>query len=193
MPAKLTIMDEVFIRQFKEHNKVTYYLLPLIMLNKFSFGEGNFIGSYVTCEGSMVCVDMLNSRLCPDALNHPTFHEGWVMQGEGFGGDPVGLFHRFWYKLDEGWELDFKLWKQGLYGRLTDSAKSMIRTYSGMQYRQPTDDGQSLFTDYRLLVLDRNPALRKKWECELDLEEPIKSTADLIDPPDSKCFREFKR
>lgn len=186
-------MDNAFIRQFKEHNKVTYYLLPLLMLNKSSFGEDNFIESYVNGEGSMLCADMVDSRLCPDALHHTSFHEGWKMQGEGLNGDPVGVFHRLWYNLDDGWGLDFDLWKRGLYGRLTDNAKSMIRTYSGMRYRQPLDDGTNLFTDYRLLVLDRDPALRKKWEYELQLEEPIRNTSDLIDPPDSRCFREFKK
>jgi hypothetical protein len=101
-----------------------------------------------------------------------------------------------WYYIPDRWDQDVQLILKGKYGDLSEAAKSMIRTYSGLPYRlqMPPDTVNDhpegyLYTDYRLLALDRDPTLRRKME-EL-VGEPIPSP-DVISPPGEGDFREYQ-
>lgn len=182
MPTKLDIMDEKFIQWIKEHSKVTYYLLPLLKLNKFSFGEGNFIESYVNEEGTVICVEVHDGNLCPEVSRSK-----WLLEITSSDGR-----WQFWLRLEGTWNLDFRLFRNGLYSRFSERAKAMIRTHSGMPYRQMAEDS-FLYTDYRLLALERSDVLRKKWEQELQLDEHLRESMDLMEPPGPSNFKAHKR
>lgn len=142
-----------FLKAMKEDSKVTLYILPILGFNKSSFN--NFVGSYVSRDATFVRVD-------------------WGIE--------TGRPHRHFIAIPDLWQPDVKLIIAGKYSEISESAKSMIRTYSGMAYRRQDHDGYELFTDYRLMVLDKEPALRQKWEEVTG--ETIAEGAELMSPPE---------
>lgn len=178
-------MGDAFLEHMKQHSKVTVYILPLLMLNKFSFGEDNFIESYINRGGSHVCVEVNHLAKC--ILNGSVAHQAMVdIRMIGTLGRSV---HQLWFELSSQWEPDVHKFLKGRYGRLSEEAKSMIRTYSGLPYRIADPDDGMLYTDYLLLALDRNKMLRDKWEDRIDGHIP--ETMDLVDPPGERDFKEF--
>lgn len=169
---------DLFLEELKAHHKVTIYALPLLALNMQMF-EG-FINCYIDHRGSMLCVEVAGeASMSIDVLGHRSLrrikgHEQSV---------------HFWFAIPDCWQRDTQLIIRGQYSQMCEKAKDMIRTYSGLPYRITDPDGYNVFTDYRLLALDRAPSLREKWE-EI-VGEDIPESAELIQPPGEEEFLEF--
>lgn len=174
-------MPSEFVRTISAHNITTYYLLPLIQLSKFSFGEANFIDSYVTPDGSTLIVEVIDLRLSPDFTMHPEF------KSESDGTPCMILF-----ELPDRWRPDFELFKLGKYSQMSEQAKIMIYQFSQLSYRSTVDDGREV-TDARLLALTKADILREKWVSELGLDErgnaPLPEDLELMSIPTERCFR----
>lgn len=177
-------MDDAFLDELQANTKVTFYVLPLLCLNKFSFDD-KFVDSYINREGTFVCVEVRHdSQMSLDVLGSPYLR---------FIDTRKEKMVDIWFKIPAAFWPDVQLFIRGRYGDLSEEAKSMIRTWSGLNYRAPDDDGQ-LYTDYLLLALDRSPALRKKWESLYGLKTHIiPKGMDLINPPGERDFRTFNR
>lgn len=174
---------DAFLAKLKEDSKITIYALPLLALSKFSFD--GFVSSYINREGTHLCVETkAEANLSLDAIAHP--HLRLLRQ--------VGDRMNFWYTVPIAWWPDMALLVKGRYSMVSEEAKSMIRTYSGLPYRVQDPDGYELYTDYRLLALDRDASLRKKWESLIRPERSISKYAELMDAPDEqRDFREFQQ
>lgn len=176
-------MEDGFLKHVKAYSRVTVYILPLLKLSKFSFGEDNFAESYINQEGTHCCVEIKNLApviLHGTVVNHPKLIDIRPLELCGN--------YELWFEIDRAWGRDVELFIRGKYSRFSEEAKSMIRTYSGFPYRLPDPDGM-LYSDWFLLALERHQMLRDKWEARLD--ERIPETMELMSPPGKRDFREF--
>lgn len=175
-------MEDEFLEELKIHTKVTYYVLPLLCLNKFSFDD-KFIDAYINREGTHLCVELhRGADMNLDVYGNPYLHTM----------DCTGNKWNLWFRLPGEYLDDVQLFILGRYGDLSDEAKSMIRAYSGLPYRMATDE-DVLVTDYRLLALDRSYWLKQKWDSLYGLEEGVITEGmDLINPPGERDFRSYK-
>lgn len=172
-------MKDDFISVLKEDNLCTYYLLPLIGLNKFSFGSSNFINSYVVRGGEFVVVRVCDVNLCPTMLNHPRLAKHVHLREH----DDL----LFWIP---GWYEDFQKFEQGKYSEFSEAAKELIILNSGLMYKYPLENGGTR-TDARLMALTRNPALLDYWSRELDIHS-LSSMDELMIKPGEDCFIEWE-
>lgn len=162
----------------RAHNKCTYYLLPLIGINKFSFGVTiNFRNCYANPDGSELYVTVYYTLT--SLKDHPN-----LLRIEGKPGAPVYVF-----SLPEQWKADFQLYKLGKYSKFSTDAKDLIRNQSGLRYKA-VNSGGIITTDIRLLAIeadaDRRDILRKKLSEYLDCTIP--ADAELLDAPSESSF-----
>lgn len=164
------------------HNLCTYYLLPLIGINKFSFGVTiNFRNCYCNPDGTELYVTVYYTL--SSLTNHPN-----LIRIEGKAGAPVYVF-----SLPQKWQLDFQLYKQGRYSKFSNEAKELIRNQSGLRYKAINPNGQPT-TDIRLLAIEADPDRRKILRAKLSeyLEVSIAEDAELLDvPPPSSFVAQF--
>ncbi len=160
------------------YNMATYYLLPLIGLNKSSFGcDTNFINCFVDNEGTKLYVSVQTSRFGP--LNHPGILE---IKDE----HPNALFV---FYFPAKWKAHFELFKSGQYSKFCMNARRIINLGSDLAYNQSSKYG-SVNTDLRLIAMDRDCAgweiMRKRFSDYLDVE--IAASAELLSAPDPSSF-----
>lgn len=167
------------LRELRGRNKCTIYVLPLLSLNSGSFDE--FVESYIDPGGKHLCVEVRNMRAQSiEVLTHPALR---CVQG-------TREAAQIWFTIPSQWWMDVQLFIEGKYSRMSEESKSMIRTYSGLAYRMVDFDGYELHTDYRLMALDKNPLLRRKWE--MLVGQGIPESLDLMQPPGDRDFRRFQ-
>lgn len=160
-------------------NLCTYYLLPLIRLNKFSFGANNFIQCYVSRDGLLLYVEV---RDIPEFVYSRPDYLGITILPSG----STALA----FDLPAMWQYDVRAFMLGRYTELTDDAKECIYGYSGLVINQPIQGTNLLNTDSRILALDIDPTVRERLRSalskELDVQIPI--GAELISVPSESNY-----
>jgi hypothetical protein len=155
-------------------NLCTYYLLPLIRLNKFSFGQNNFIQCYVSRDGLVMFVEVL---YIPEFVYHRADYLGITILPSG--GTCVS------FDLPIMWQYDVRAFMLGRYTELTEDAKECIYAYSGLAINQPIQGSNMSNTDSRILAMDPDPQVRNRLRValsrELDVDIPI--GVELISVP----------
>jgi hypothetical protein len=159
-----------FIRKVNECNLCTWYILPLIGLNKFSFNEANFINSYLTRDGQYIVVEVADRNLCGSVTFNSSF-SGFKQKN----GMDLLVF-----VIPGAWTRDVKDFMEGRYSQMSEYAKQLIRDGSGLRYDMP-DEFDNRITDARLMALEKHPALRNQWLAELEVETPVKGFRLEID------------
>lgn len=162
----------------RKHNLCTYYLLPLIGINKLSFGVlVNFRNCYVNPQGTELYVKCYYLSTTLKSNPH-------LIRTEGKPGSPLYVF-----SLPDKWQSDFQLYKRGKYSQFSQEAKDLIRHQSGLRYKAINDDGFPS-TDIRLLAIESDPARRNILRMKLSgyLEVPIDENAELLDAPSERSF-----
>lgn len=155
------------------------YILPLIELNKDSFGKGNFIGSYLSMDLRHIVVEV------KEAVNLEN-HREYVMD---FTTEQDTVFIVF--RLPSRFKVTAIKFSEGKYSEFSSEAKTLIKQKSGLRYKVPGRPGRVL-TDRELLVLDKDPDLKKIMEIELEAVGQIPRDAELLDVPSSKNFIDLK-
>jgi hypothetical protein len=170
-----------FFKTINDHTRTTYYVLPLIYLNKFSFGTGNFVNAYLAPDATSIVVvvkDSDNVGPAPWASEHFIVHNDKEFHFD------IPYVHR---------EAVLKF-LDGKYSEMGEMAHGMIRAYSGLNYRKErlNSDGQKVTdTDARLMALEKHPDLRLRLE-ELLSYAPIHAyvkidpSSELMSPPTRK-------
>lgn len=178
-----------FVKKVSEYHLSTWFILPLIQLNKFSFGEANFVNSYVNAAGTIITVEMIDLRLCESFQNHPEYKDE----------KSTGKHSFIYFELPARWRTDFELFKAGKYSKMSDEAKELIIAHSGLKYQYVDEDNQTPITDARLMALERSDILREKWIDELSVhvgkyksKPHISADAELLSVPSSETFMEFE-
>lgn len=148
-----------FFETINDYNLCTYYVMPLLKLSKFSFGPGNFEQCFLTPDGKFLTIRL---RFDVSFLQE---NESYIDSYHREGKDYVVL------SVPEEWQEDVQKFITGKYSTFSSKAKEMIRSFSGLMYRQAHPATGKTSTDARLLALDEDVnqrnLLRSKLEEEL--------------------------
>jgi len=145
------------IKELHKDNLCTYFILPLLKLSKFRFiADSNFIDSYLSQDRKYIIVQVLEILFLEYKLaEHPDF-EGVYKDNHG---------HRFIaYAIPDRFTEDVEHFCSGQYSNMSDEAKELIRSYSGLTYKVRDKKSGLLITDVRLLALHKSQSLRDMWE-----------------------------
>lgn len=145
---------QTMIAAMTERNLCTYFTLTLLGLSEHSFGENNFINSYMSRDGKTIYVQVKDFDRIPFQNK-----EGGTLLVSTSDSKYIS------YQFPELWDKDIQCFLRGKYSLMTDSAKSTIIAYSGLQNKQPGNGGK--YTDFRLIALSRNPILKQVWRDHL--------------------------
>lgn len=172
------------VSEFARYNLSTFYVLPLIELSMFSFGENsNFINSYVSTDSKFIVVKVIEKLFLTQQL---TMHPNFVRTVEDNG------YSLLVYSIPKEFEVDVELYKQGAYSLLSIEAKAMILKYSGLAVDEIVDGVNH--SDPRILALERAKTLKDFWiELLYDnsRESVLDDTDELLSKPSSKAFIEM--
>lgn len=160
--------------QERSTNLCSTYILPLLNLNKYSFGEQtNFVNSYVNDDDALIIVQV--TKPVTNVTGHPLFR---------FNFDKAG--HTYYvFELPGKHRETVRKFREGKYSQFPEDAKNQIKKKSGLSYRIPTSTGK-LKSAKELLALDKDRNLKEKME--QDLAVKIDDDAELMDIPGGDNF-----
>lgn len=171
-----------FFEDVNDHTRATYYVLPLISLNKFSFGPPeNFINAYLSKTSSKLLVKVKNSSLAYPIV---------------FNESPLESFTdtELVFTIPGQFKRDLEMFWQGRYSQFREEAKRQIMAHAGLAVnadRLGEDGVKQKYTDARILILDRDPLIRKYLEEELRIGIDPKS--ELLSPPkEDEVYKEVE-
>lgn len=152
-------MSQALINELRKENLCTYFILPLIKLNKQNFVTSNFVNCYLSIDGKCVVVSVVDKALLSRSVfNHAAYTGTFI-------GQEYGLF--LVYQLPSLWRSDVEKFMQGEFSKFSKAAKEFIVRYSGLSNKVKEHGTDRIFTDGRLLALDKHPVLKGMWEREL--------------------------
>lgn len=166
------------IQELKKENLCTYFILPILRLNKFSFGGSNFIDSYLTKDCKHIAAKVYDSEIISRTVK---VHAGFVKEEIRDG------YSVLFFKIPPRHIKDVITFKNGQYSKLPEEVKNMIYGGSGLDYK--VSKGSKINTDLRLLALVRHQSLFDMWEKELDTI--LGPDDELLEPPGSRSFIDF--
>lgn len=161
------------LKEIRQTNLCTWYLLPLTGLTRFSFGEGLFINSYLEPKKQWVIVQVPDINLVPGPLRSFSIKQ-WNNDRGGF----------LAYPIVDIWQEDVQLYIAGQYSKFSDDLKALIFKRSGLPYKEFTEDG-SIHTDIRLLALESKKVVQRYLEQELNVVMEPDQEVLGIPPPES--------
>lgn len=168
-------MSQSLIEELAQEHLCTYYVLPLLKLNKFSFPSSNFVNCYLTRDGSKVIVQVMELLLVPRKVIKHSRHLKSLTDSER---KSIYLI----FAIPGKWRHDVSLFIQGKFSAMSKPAKSTIRIYSGLDYKIRKEG--KILTDGRLLALDRHPVLKQMWESELSSDDKTQTGRIELDEED---------
>lgn len=154
------------------------YVLPLIGLNRYSFGETNFVNSYLSEDLSYVVVEL--KLITQNVQQHPRFRFDFKE-----GSRSLAVF-----EMPEQYGETIRMFVDGKYSKFPEESKNIIRKRSGLRYNVPQPDG-SRTSARELLALDKSDVLRRALERELSNPGSpvvIDHDAELMDIPGEREF-----
>lgn len=167
----------------RSDNLCNFYILPLIGLNKLSFGGvNNFINSYVSNDDKHIVVEMKEAK-----TNFQT-HKNYVTD---FVTDKVAVV----FNIPQEFADTISKFRQGKYSHFTAQVKKIIKDRSGLKWKvvvagPSREDGKkNTLTARELLIFgdeEDHQALRETLEDELGVRLP--KDAELISVPDDNNF-----
>lgn len=167
--SKLNIVPE-------GHNKSVYFVLPWFKKNSKSYGEGNFVNSYISYNGNLIVV-IYNKSMA-----------GTYWQDEHYKTDfdveiIPGIFGTaIVYGIPTQFTYDFSKFLEGKYSKYSPEAKILINQYSGLPYNVAIPNSDKVSTHKMLLVLECSEVLRQWMEVQLDMI--ILPGTELLEKPD---------
>jgi hypothetical protein len=159
----------------RSDNLCNYYILPLIGLNKLSFGkEDNFVNSYLTTDLCNIVVKL------KEPLGSYEKHKAYKTDYNSEDGLITVIF-----TLPQNFRATAAKFKEGAYSQFSYEAKQLIKTKSGLNYKVPDGKG-SVTSSKKLLALDKDKDLRTIMEKELAVK--ISPDAELYSIPEPHEF-----
>lgn len=163
----------------RSYNLCSTYILPLVGLNRWSFGAPeNFVDSYINQDNSYVVVKLKSVTVAVTAI--PSFKFKFERDNESYA--VFEIPERFRDCVDK--------FREGKYSQFSDAAKLTIRKKSGLRYKAPQANG-TVRSARELLALDKDRELRKAIERELSNPGSpvvISEEAELMSIPDKNNF-----
>lgn len=171
--------EEFKLRSISDkENYATYLALPLLELSKYSFGEGNFMNSYLTVNGQ-ICVLVKDIDDCTWNVNE---HRCYRTDRPYYDGILIV------FKPLKGFEEDIRTLLEGKYSKLSEKALNAIETYAGLHVDFKQKDG-NIFTSRLISIIRKDAGYRALIEHRLgahlpedaELEPPLRDQDILYD------------
>lgn len=159
-------------------NLCSYFILPLIGLNRLSFGDSkNFINSYLTPELTHIIVEL--QKPIGSYQDHSEYVTDYTKDGV------VTII----FRLPSIYRATAAKFKEGKYSQFSSEAKQLIKKKSGLNYKVPNGAGK-LHSSKKLLALDKDVELKQHLEKELAVK--LGKDAELLSIPDDSEFKEIQ-
>ena len=123
---------------------LNYYLLPLVGVNKESFGD-NFIRTLITKDGKYAYI----------LVNHKT--AAFTSCDNFIGLHSIGDLNYVIFQVPDKYLIDTQLLVESKYSKMSGAAKDLIRNHSGLYYNFQCKDGY--ITSKAILALDKHPSM----------------------------------
>lgn len=164
----------------RSYNLCSTYVLPMLGLNKFSFGTTTdaFINSYLSDDDRHVVVHTIRP-VSSLVANNPAFRFKFDNEGKNYSVFEIPSFYLG----------DVLKFKEGKYSQFSNPTKEQIRKKSGLNYKVPLAGG-GMRSARELLALDKDPELRKAMESELAVK--IHVDAELASIPGDDNYFDLK-
>jgi hypothetical protein len=162
----------------KGESLVTYYILPLVGVNKLTFGR-SFKASYISKDGNNVYVELSKN------MHTPVYKANYNYVTELMHG--TTKFIMFSIPID--YSMDIEHFMNGAYSKFQSSTKKKLYTTSSLPYNATM--GSFSVSSPVLQALDKTKTLRSWIESSLGIK-PIPETSELIDPPREDWFIEHR-
>ena len=169
-----------FVKKINEYNLCTWYVLPLLGINRSDFLEGNFLNSFISRDLTTVIVQVIDINLCRSKASSNENYSGM------FQGDKCEWIK---FSIPPQWMPDTQIFSEGRFSKMSAEAKFQIRKNSGLLYEKKSEDGNTR-TDAILLALDKAKPLRLKWEEVLSANSSYQLPPDieLLSKPSTNSF-----
>lgn len=172
---------EQIVIELHRENLCTYFILPLLKLNKFSFvTPRNFVESYLHEEGTSIFVKLNDIHFFEHRMRLHAYYKAWWKDEQGK--------HYIQYSIPEQYQQDVQLFLQGKYSKFSAKAKEMIQIHSGLVFRSRDEKG-TILTDTRLLALEKSPLVKRMWEERLAVE--LDDESELLSMPGDPKWRQL--
>lgn len=155
-------------------NICSTYLLPLLNLNRFSFGErSNFVDSYLNSDNKHLIVQL--RRETTGISKHPNFRFTFEKDSH------------IWivYEIPEQFYATVEKFREGKFSKFDEPIKAVIKQKSGLKWRVPKAE-KTFVSAFELLALDKDEDLRGKLEDELNVK--ISADAELMSIPSESNY-----
>lgn len=156
----------------KKYNSVCYFILPMLQLNKSSFGVGNYVESYIDSNGYVV-VDLKRStamgNVPTNTYNHPQYVTDYDTEDTT----------RVVYFIPNEFRNDVEKYINGKYSELSAELKVAISKYANL----PTND---------LIIKSLNPQMKERQEKADDLGVRVELIKELFSAPHDGNFIKIK-
>jgi hypothetical protein len=157
---------------------VTYYVLPLIGLNKLSFGNC-FHASYVDKEGLKVFVELKRNMTSPSYKKNPYYVSQMVFKGKMI----------IMFTIPSEFIKSCRHFVNGEYSKMSKDAKKLIYSTSSLPYNK--NKGSFVMSHPVLQALDTTQTLRSFLINHLGVKT-LASSNELINPPYDWWFIEHR-
>lgn len=157
---------------------VTYYLLPLVGVNKNTFGR-SFKQSYVDKEGLKIFVELRSNMITPSYKSNPNYISEMILNRKMF----------VLFSLPARFIASGKNFVQGKYSGMSKDAKKLIYSSSGLPYNKT--NGSFVMSHPILQALDTTKTLRSFLLNHLKVKK-VADSNELIDLPESWWFIETR-
>jgi hypothetical protein len=166
------------IEELHKDNLCTYFVLPLLRLNRFNFTGSNFISSYLTKDGARIAIQVYDVNLIMHSVyTHPGYERTFTRDG----------YHYLVFRIAAKWRRDVESFIHGKFSLMSEGAKTTIYRYSGLNYQ--SQKGGKIVTDGRLLALERHACLRDNLIREYEIE--LGPDDELLSVPTDRSFIEL--
>lgn len=150
------------------------YILPLVNLDKWSFGHDNFVNCYVSSEGKYVVVES-KAPFTTIGIRNNKFRFDFTKKGLF-----VGVF-----EVPEEFIDDIQRFREGRFSEFSSLAKAAIKKKYSSLYKQPIANGK-YESQVEFLALDKDKELRAAIEKFFETKLP--ADAELMSIPGEECF-----
>lgn len=175
--SKLNIVPE-------GHNKSVYFVLPWFKKNSKSYGEGNFVNTYISYNGNLIVV-IYNKSMAGEYWKDEHYKTDFDVE------IIPGIFGTaIIYGIPPKLTMDFAKFLDGRYSGYSPEAKALVNKYSGLPYGIPIPGSSQVSTHKLLLVLDCSEVLRQWMEIQLDTII-LPGTELLAKPDDTKEYMDI--
>jgi hypothetical protein len=158
-------------------NLVTYYVLPLIGVNKATFGSC-YGCSYLNSSGSTLYVRLLKNMQAPTYKTNKNYVSEFVYESHLF----------IIFSIPHNYLPDVILFLKGSYSFMSKEAKRIIYESSTLPFNKTI--GSFSMSHPILQALDKTKTLRQFLTTYLGIV-PLPDSVELIDPPGKSWFIEF--